>query len=29
MVAGDWWYETFITPVLRSRVPAIFGGDTA
>jgi hypothetical protein len=26
MVAGDWWYETFITPVLRSRVPAIFGG---
>ena len=21
MVAGDWWYETFITPVLRSRVP--------
>jgi hypothetical protein len=25
MVAGDWWYETFITPVLRSRVPGIFG----
>jgi hypothetical protein len=25
MVAGDWWYETFITPMLRSRVPGIFG----
>jgi hypothetical protein len=25
MAAGDWWYETFITPMLRSRVPGIFG----
>ena len=25
LVAGDWWYETFITPMLRSRVPGIFG----
>jgi hypothetical protein len=25
MVAGDWWYETFITPMLRSRLPGIFG----
>jgi hypothetical protein len=25
MVAGDWWYETFIGPMLRSRVPGILG----
>src|SRR4029450_7066518 len=23
MVAGDWWYETFISPVLRHRAPEI------
>ncbi len=23
MVAGDWWYETFISPVLRDRAPEI------
>jgi hypothetical protein len=23
MVAGDWWYETFIAPMLRNRVPEI------
>jgi hypothetical protein len=23
MVAGDWWYETFIGPMLRNRVPEI------
>jgi hypothetical protein len=29
MAAGDWWYETFITPMLRSRVPGDFRGGTA
>jgi len=26
MVAGDWWYETFIGPILRDRVPEILEG---
>ena len=26
MVAGDWWYETFIGPVLRDRAPEILEG---
>jgi hypothetical protein len=26
MVAGDWWYETFIGPVLRNRASAILEG---
>jgi len=28
MAAGDWWYETFITAMLRSRVPGDFRGGT-
>jgi hypothetical protein len=26
MVTGDWWYETFIGPVLRDRAPEILEG---
>jgi hypothetical protein len=26
MVAGDWWYETFVGPILRDRAPEILQG---